>query len=172
MHVQQNSQPGGKSLIRRLITADGSPHRVALGVAIGSFVGLLPVPGLQMLLAGALALVFGAHKALSLSLVWITNAFTSLPIFLFNYAVGCILLRRDSQSALFCGLFGRLMGEETIQVKIHLAWSLARELLLPLWVGSLVVATVFACVGYACSRYAVGRYRRLDSARQPDQPAH
>ena len=147
-----------KRIVRRILTADGSPHQVSLGVAIGTFIAFLPIPGLQMLLAGGLAIILRANKALSVSFVWITNAITSIPIFLFNYGLGCWLLRRDYKPKIFCESFGRLITRGGLPEKLHMLRSLAENILSPLWVGSMITASFLATFGYFAVRFAITKY--------------
>jgi len=149
-----------KGIIHRILTADSSPHRAALGVAIGLFIAMTPTLGMQMILAGGLAVVLRANKALSLTFVWITNALTSIPIFLFNYTVGCWLLRRESRSGVFYQFIGNMLNlKDGGMEKAHAAKSLAEGLFFPLWVGSLTVAVVVASLSYLLVRTAVTQYQ-------------
>ena len=54
-------------------------RRVALGVALGLGVGVIPLPT-QMLLAALLAIVFRANVAAAVAATWLTNPFTLVPI--------------------------------------------------------------------------------------------
>lgn len=60
---------------------------VAKGVAIGLFINFLPVP-LQPAWALALAIFFHANIPIAVSLTWINNPFTFIPINLFIYTIG------------------------------------------------------------------------------------
>jgi uncharacterized protein (DUF2062 family) len=149
-----------KGIIHRILTADSSPHRAALGVAIGLFIAMTPTIGLQMILAGGLAAALRANKALSVSFVWITNALTSVPIFLFNYTVGCWLLRKESRSSVFYQFIGNMLNLKDSGIeKVQAARLLAEGFLLPLWVGSLTVAVVLASLSYFLVRTAVTQYQ-------------
>ncbi|RKY13912.1 MAG: hypothetical protein DRP52_01545 [Planctomycetota bacterium] len=160
MSVKTETKRKKEGLIHRILTADSSPHRAALGVAIGLFVAMTPTLGMQMILAGGLAMAFRANKTLSLTFVWITNALTAIPIFLFNYTVGCWLLRKDCRSSTFYQFIGNMLNLKDSGIeKTQTARSLAEGLFLPLWVGSLMVAVVVASLSYFLVRTAVTQYQ-------------
>lgn len=146
-----------KRLFHRIITADGTPHQVALGVGIGTYVAFMPIPGMQMLLAGCVAVLLRANKALSVMFVWISNAITSIPIFLFNYGLGCWLLRRAYKPKILWDGFARMSARLSLAEKIYLLRSLADALLLPLWIGSLITASILSVCSYFTVKYIVKR---------------
>ncbi|MDH5357768.1 MAG: DUF2062 domain-containing protein [Gammaproteobacteria bacterium] len=65
---------------------------VAGGVALGLFIGFMPVLG-QMFIAAALAIVFRVNLPLAVMGSWITNPFTVAPIYFFAYKVGAWVLQ-------------------------------------------------------------------------------
>ena len=79
-------------LIYRVMSLDDTPHRLALGVAIGIFVTWTPTIGLQMVITFLLSALFRANKFVGVPFVWISNPLTIVPIYGPNYLVGCWLL--------------------------------------------------------------------------------
>ena len=71
---------------------------VAGAVAVGLFVGWLPVPG-QMLLAALLAAVLRVHVPLSVVLVWFSNPLTLAPLGYLAWRVGSMVLGKPGPSA-------------------------------------------------------------------------
>ena len=61
------------------------------GVALGLFVGFMPIPG-QMFIAAALAILFRVNLPIAAMGVWITNPFTMAPIFFYAYKLGAWVL--------------------------------------------------------------------------------
>lgn len=102
---------------------------------IGIFAGLLPIP-LQMGLAALLAVRFHCNLPLSVMLVWISNPVTYVPIFYFNYRIGAWLLGMPPHS-----------GEA-----ITVAWFV--EQLIPLWLGSTLIALVCGGAAYITVKIA------------------
>lgn len=59
-------------------------------VYIGMMSAFFPLPG-QMLVALILALIFRANVPMAVALTWITNPFTTIPIFYAAYYIGAHL---------------------------------------------------------------------------------
>jgi uncharacterized protein (DUF2062 family) len=72
----------------RIIHVDDSPHRIALGFALGTFTAFLPFLGLHTVTAILLAFIARANKAVALLCSWISNPFTVIPIFVPCYLLG------------------------------------------------------------------------------------
>lgn len=165
-------------VVHRVLRVDDTPHRIAMGVAVGLFVAWTPTMGVQMILAFAVAALLRANKAIAVALVWLTNPFTMLPVYYINWFVGRTIvpttdhlalteayirlgeLARHSQS--WFELLGKL-GHPTF-------WkSLARiflELGFDLWVGSFVLGAVLAVLGYFTTVHTVISYRQRRSRRR------
>lgn len=123
-------------------------HSVARAFLIGVFLAFIPMP-LQMGVAALGAVMFNANLPLSVALVWISNPLTMPPIFYFNYKVGAILLDRP-----------------VITFEFQLSWQWLNERLveigIPLYVGSVAVATILGCASYLLVQYLWRRKVRLD----------
>ncbi|MDR3077628.1 MAG: DUF2062 domain-containing protein, partial [Planctomycetota bacterium] len=78
-------------VFRALGKASGTPHQIALGVAVGFFVGWLPIVGIQMAVAVIICQIVGANKVVPIFPVWLTNPATIVPIYSFNYWIGWLL---------------------------------------------------------------------------------
>lgn len=77
----------------RLIRLRDRPHRIARGLAAGVFAGCFPFFGLQTLIGVLLATLFRGNKFVAAAGTWISNPFTYVPIFAFNFHVGQLFLR-------------------------------------------------------------------------------
>jgi len=71
-----------KELVERFKTLQGDPHYIALGMAVGVFIGITPTIPFHTLLAIALAFVLRGSKPAAAIGVWICNPVT-LPFFYF-----------------------------------------------------------------------------------------
>ena len=71
---------------------EGTPSQCARGVAGGVFSGCFPLFGLQTLLGVSLASLFKGNHLLAAAATWISNPFTYIPLYLFNYKVGSAFL--------------------------------------------------------------------------------
>ena len=92
-------QPRARRIGRRLQhwiawlwAQEGTPGERARGLAAGIFCGCFPLFGLQTLLGIALATVLRGNHLLAAAGTWISNPFTYVPLYWFNYQLGCRLL--------------------------------------------------------------------------------
>lgn len=127
-------------------------HGVARAFLIGVFWCFIPMP-FQMVVAAVFAVLLNANLPLSVALVWISNPLTMPPLFYFNYKVGAWLL-----------------GRPVITFEFQLSWSWIShriaEIGIPLYVGSLVVATAGACISYLVIQFLWRRKVRIDWRRR------
>jgi hypothetical protein len=65
---------------------------VAGGVALGLFIGFMPMLG-QMFVAAALAIWLRVNLPIAAMSVWVTNPFTVAPIFFYAYKLGAWVLQ-------------------------------------------------------------------------------
>ena len=157
-------------IVHNILHIDDTPHRLALGVAIGFFVAWTPTIGLQSILVVMLAMLFRANKVVGLPFVWISNPFTFLPIFWPNYLIG---------NALMAICFDRpRMHYQDFKELITLFINCTKELLysgkisgftdmisqfmhftIDLWIGSLVIGLILALVTYFLSYRLIYFYR-------------
>jgi uncharacterized protein (DUF2062 family) len=123
-------------------------HSVARAFLIGVFFTFIPMP-FQMLAAGFFAIWFNANLPLSVILVWISNPVTMPPLFYFNYKLGALVLDRP-----------------VLDFEFQLSWSWLSERLMdigiPLYLGSMLIATVCACVAYLTIQFLWRRKVRKD----------
>ena len=81
----------------RILRLRGKPQVIAKGLAIGVFAGCFPFLGLQSLIGIVLATIFRGSKVAAIAATWISNPLTYVPLFVFNYKIGKLLLgTRDS----------------------------------------------------------------------------
>jgi len=66
---------------KRVLHADDTPHRIALGAGVAMLVAFSPTVGFQTVIAIALATLLRANKVVCIPIVWITNPLTILPIY-------------------------------------------------------------------------------------------
>ncbi len=124
--------------IRMLITVNDSPRRVSLSFAIGVFIGISPFLGLHTLMALAVASMFRLNRLVTLSGAYITNPWTLVPIYTFCTWIGAKLM----------GYRGLLKGLDFHRINILNIFSTFKNLLLPFFIGTLLVATIAAVITY------------------------
>jgi len=142
--------------VYRVLGINDTPHRIALGVAVGMFVAWTPTVGIQMVLTAFIAAMLGANKVVGLPWVWISNPATMLPIYYWNYRIGRLMLGGDWPPL-------RLRKVVRTEGWWQKFWVLLHETVVvawPLWMGSLIVAAATAVPTYFIIRWAVIAYRR------------
>jgi uncharacterized protein (DUF2062 family) len=74
--------------IASLLNAEASAHNQAMGFALGTFISLLPTPGLNFALSLLLANWFRLHKATVLLSLAVWNVFVTAPFMALSYRLG------------------------------------------------------------------------------------
>jgi len=82
-----------KKILSLFLEQNGSPIFNAKGIAIGVFSGCFPFFGFQTLLGVFLAQIGRGNILLAAIGTWISNPFTYIPLYLFNYKLGALVLR-------------------------------------------------------------------------------
>ena len=166
-------------LFRALGRASGTPHQIALGVAIGFFVGWLPIVGIQMVVAVAICQIAGANKVVPIFPVWLTNPATIVPIYSFNYWVGWLVTGGPPISELAsalarmitpprpepgAGFFSTWWAEfrHSLGELLSMGW----EMQIPLWLGCSLVGLALAISSYYLSLRSVESFRRALERRR------
>lgn len=131
---------------------------ISKAMAIGLFWALIPMP-FQMIPAAICAVFLRANIPLALALVWLTNPITMPPIMYACYKFGAWLL--DSPAMALPSEF----TSSEIANFIAANWQ-------PLYLGSFVLACIFAVLGYALTllywRWWVSRaWRKRQIASAP-----
>ena len=85
-----------KKILSLFLKQNGSPFFNAKGVAVGVFCGCFPFFGFQTLLGLFLARVAIGNLFLASIGTWISNPFTYVPLYFFNYKVGSSLIKNSS----------------------------------------------------------------------------
>jgi uncharacterized protein (TIGR03546 family) len=137
----------------RFIKIHGEPRTIALGFALGLFIGMSPFLGLHIITALFLATILKWNKLSALIGVWISNPFTAPVIYGLTYLTGAKILsfiwREDlntSQNFDFSSLAS--------------FFDKAPEIIWALILGGVVVGILVAIIGYFISYYAIVKYRR------------
>ena len=157
-----------KFVYRRILHADDTPHRIALGVGLATFVAFTPTIGLQTVIALGLAALLGANKAVCLPFVWITNPLTLGIIYWPCWRLGAAFMRNKSvadQTAVMhklhsysdpvVGFWGGLFSYDFWAGLARLMLDLGTEL----WLGCILVGVVFGGTFYLATKWTVEAYR-------------
>jgi uncharacterized protein len=74
--------------ISKLVSLNDKPVHVAKGFALGSFVGMLPIPGFQLIVSLFVATILRINYKAACLGVFNTNVFTGAFVFMFNFWIG------------------------------------------------------------------------------------
>ena len=84
-----------RKILSLFLQQNGSPIFNAKGLAFGVFSGCFPFFGLQTLIGVFLAQIGRGNIVLAAIGTWISNPFTYLPLYFFNYKLGASLLPKS-----------------------------------------------------------------------------
>jgi len=84
-----------RKILSLFLQQNGSPIFNAKGLAFGVFSGCFPLFGLQTLIGVFLAQIGRGNIVLAAIGTWISNPFTYLPLYFFNYKLGASLLPKS-----------------------------------------------------------------------------
>jgi len=134
----------------KLLRLRGRPEVVAKGLAVGVFAGCFPFFGLQSLVGIFLATLLRGSKVAAIAATWISNPLTYVPIFIFNYKIGKLLL-------------GTKDTVLSLNLKSFTAFKeLGPTFAITLLAGCLVVGSILAFITYF---YSLAFLERLRSRR-------
>ena len=152
-------------VVYRILHVDDTPHRLALGMALGVFLAWTPTIGLQMILVLLLATALRANARVGLPVVWISNPLTLVPIYLPNYWLGRHLLhlftdRPEPDYARLKELLALSASPGEMFSQFSQYWGQIFKLLLSisvdLWLGSVIMGLVLGGITYiVCYRLIV-----------------
>lgn len=126
----------------------GKPKTVAKGLSIGVFAGSFPFFGLQSLIALFLATICRGSKVAAVAATWISNPLTYVPLYVFNYKIGELLLRTKDSN------LPPLDIESFTEFK-----ELGSTFAITLLTGSFVVGIILAVITYFYSLAILERWR-------------
>ena len=155
-------------LLRTILMLDDSRHSIALGTAIGMFIGLTPTVGIQMLLVIVFSFLTRRlmcfNRVAALITVYVSNPLTMVPLYYCLYRVGTLFVA------------GNLSRERLRQILnfdgVHGWWGCLRELMIeigtPLLIGTAILATCSAVLTYPAMRFLLNRFYRENAPAAAD----
>ncbi|MBI9081983.1 MAG: DUF2062 domain-containing protein [Desulfobacterales bacterium] len=151
---QPVGRPGLASLQKtytRFLKIRGTPREIALGFALGLFIGMSPTMGFQMAIAVFFAALLKWNKISAAVAVWVTNPFTAPIIYGLTYFVGAKMI----------GMSNNFKGLSAFDLSglLHLIQK-TPEILLAMTLGGVVVGLPLAVAGYYFSFSAVNTYQK------------
>ena len=133
----------------------GDPKKLALGAALGVFIGITPTIPFHTVIILTLAPLLGASVVAAYMGIWVSNPVTWVPQYLLAYEVGRHLLFRGEPLV--------IPEHADLSAFLHLLWRGG----LALQVGGLIIALPPAIVTYFATLWAVKRYRQRQARLVP-----
>ena len=157
-------------VVHQILHADDSPHRLALGVALGFFVAWTPTIGFQMIIVILLATALRANNRVGIPIVWVSNPLTLIPIYLPNYWLGHHLLnlfldRPSPDYSYIKQVLFDLFQFKNFFTHFYQAsfwrdmWDLLLNISMDLWIGSLIMGLFLGTLSYIISYKLIVWYR-------------
>ena len=161
----------------KVIHIDDTPHKIALGIAIGLFVAWTPLLGLHIFIVIALSMLLRANKFAAFVSVWASNIFTYAIMFYPAYLLGNFIcdffpshnvLSDQQVSSLFNKLFTPASMLTTFYTKEY--WRefviLLKEIGPELWIGCTLLGALAALVSYFACFYIIKNHRAKNPHRR------
>jgi uncharacterized protein (DUF2062 family) len=125
-----------KHHFKKLSNLKENPEGIAKGLALGIFVGFLPINGFQVITAVTIAGIARVSRVAAAVGTHVTNPWTTIPILLVDYYVGCAILGR------------KVCLPQVNAQSLHSVATAGMDLLLPTFVGGAVLGLVFSLISY------------------------
>lgn len=138
-----------QTTFKRFLKIRGNPHEIALGFALGLFVGMTPLLGIHTAIAVFFASCLKWNKISAAAAVWISNPLTAPVIYGINYFIGakimCTKILFDSNEQAKTTFMDLLYGSP--------------EIFIAMTVGGIVTGILLAVSGYYFAFSAVSKYQ-------------
>ncbi len=156
----------------RLKRVPSSPHKIALGVAIGVFAVFTPFLGFQLVIAAILAILLRGSIVAAFLSSFVGNPLTYPIIWFSTFNLGNVLLGDPTSGRLV--YLGRRAGKfwdsfisgspQAILQSLENIWPVFK----PMVVGSLPLGVFAACLAYLAARRLVGApFKRIRLSTAP-----
>lgn len=137
----------------RVVRIQASPHNIAIGLAAGVFIGLLPVLPIQTILAVALAFIVRGSKIAAALGTWISNPLNWVPLYMLFYCLGKAVVPFDVPA----------FNPAQLEMKemLEMGWKFFAVMM----IGGLAVAAPTAVASYFLALRGVQIYQAKRKAR-------
>lgn len=140
----------------KIINSNGTPHGIALAVAIGIFIGCFLPIGTQTIPVLLIAILFRVDKLLAFLASWICNPYT-VPVL---YPVFCY----TGSKIMGLGLTFSQIEKNVLGLCHSFSWhnlgALGIELGVSFFIGGFLYGLIFGLAGYFFTKYSITRYRK------------
>ena len=157
----------GKYYFLRLLRLRGTPHSIAMGAAIGVFIGLTPTIPFHTITILAITVVTRTSviAALITSLI-VCNPLTYIPIYYFSLLLGNLVTPFALNWDKLKGVLDVVLSDGSLETRIKPLLSVGYEATVVMMVGGTVLALPFAILTYYAFLFLVVSYRRKRRQKQ------
>ena len=160
-----------RTLLRYILLIEDTPHSIALGTAVGMFIGMTPTVGIQMIIVIIFAFLvkplFTFNRMAALITVYISNPVTMVPIYYMNYKVATVFYHGDYTIE----DFRKILQYEDFSGWWRTIVELFVGIGVPLVIGTFIVATLCAAVTYPTMRWLLKKFHRRRPANYQESAA-
>jgi uncharacterized protein (DUF2062 family) len=140
-----------KKRFAAILSLDSHPGHISAGFAVGVFISFTPFFGLHTPLAILIAFIFRLNKITCITGAWVNTPITVVPVLGISYKLGRVLLGYTPHN---------------LHIKHELSWQYALKLIdrlgAPLLLGTSIIGSLAAIVGYFLCYLLVVRFRQKD----------
>lgn len=162
-------------MVDRILGLNDTPHRIAWGVALGTFVCFTPTIGIQILLYVAVASVVRANRVSGMPILFLSNPVTALPLYYSEWWLGATILHGSAEGdgQRLIDALERLQANDMADTLW--SWAYWRDLTfsildlgVEIWIGATVIGVLASAPVYFVAKRAVVGYRRRKASRQSE----
>lgn len=156
----------GKYYLLKLLRLRGTPHTIALGAAIGIFIGITPtIPFHTAAILAITILTRSSFIAGFTTSVVVCNPLTYVPLYFLSLVIGNILTPYHLSWDRIKQVLDVILSDAALQTRINATLSLGYEAVTVMLVGGIVLAMPFAIASYYLFHYLVISFRRKRRAK-------
>ena len=143
-------------------------------MALGIFIGILPIMGIQMAVVALIAFPFKGNLKAAIAGVWVSNPITFIPMYWGYYKFGLLFYpAKQIGWERFGSIIEAAASWDWANVKASLVQfiQLGEDILIPMWIGASILAVALSIPTYFVTFRMVVAYRVRRAARRARRAA-
>ncbi len=84
-----------KEQIKKILSLDDPPEKIALSFSVGVFISISPFFGFHTILALVFSFLFRLNKVATVTGSWMNNPWTMAPVYYIDYKIGSLIMGHD-----------------------------------------------------------------------------